>query len=66
MGHENLSPTSKKAEKPSQFLGKAKSNVDFRLAAISKTRRDKTKNTKIREMVGTTPILHHIQKQRIR
>ena len=34
--------------------------------AANKTRRDKVKNTKIREMVGTTPILHHIQQQRIR
>ena len=33
---------------------------------LNKTRRDKVKNTKIREMVGTTPILHHIQQQRIR
>ena len=28
--------------------------------AVNKTRRDKTKNTKIREIVGTIPILHHI------
>ena len=34
--------------------------------AVNKTRRDKIKNTKIREVVGTTPILHHIQQQRIR
>ena len=34
--------------------------------AVNKTRHDKIKNTKIREMVGTTPILHHIQQQRIR
>ena len=33
--------------------------------AVNKARRDKIKNTKIREMVGTTPILHHIQQQRI-
>ena len=34
--------------------------------AVNKTRRDKIKNIKIREMVGTTSILHHIQQQRIR
>ena len=34
--------------------------------AVNKTRRDKIKNTKIREIVGTIPILHHIQQQRIR
>ena len=34
--------------------------------AVNKTRRDKIKHTKIREMVGTTSILHHIQQQRIR
>ena len=33
--------------------------------AVNKTRRDKIKNTKIREMVGTT-ILDHLQQQRIR
>ena len=34
--------------------------------AVNKTRRDTFKNTNIREMVGTTPILRHIQQQRIR
>ena len=34
--------------------------------AVNKTRRNKIKNTKIREMVGTPAILHHIQQHRIR
>ena len=33
--------------------------------AVSKTRRDTIPNTKIREMVGTKSIHHHIQQQRI-
>ena len=33
---------------------------------INKTRHDRIKNTDIREMVETTPILHRIQRQRIR
>ena len=35
-------------------------------SAVNKTTRDKIKNTKIREMFGITPMLHHIQQQRIR
>ena len=34
--------------------------------SVNKTRRDKIRNTRIREMVGTTPVLHHIQEQTIR
>jgi len=34
--------------------------------AVNKTRRDMIRNTRIREMVGTTPVLHYIQRQTIR
>ena len=34
--------------------------------AVNKTRRDMIPNTKIREMVGTKSIHHHIQQQRIK
>ena len=34
--------------------------------AVNKTRRDMITNTKIREMVGTKSIHHHIQQQRIK
>ena len=34
--------------------------------AVNKTRRDKIKNEVIRDMVGLTPILHHVEQQRIR
>ena len=34
--------------------------------AVNKTRRDMIPNTKIREMVGTKSIRHHIQQQRIK
>ncbi|XP_076059484.1 uncharacterized protein LOC143036121 [Oratosquilla oratoria] len=33
--------------------------------AVNKTRRDMIRNTTIREMVGTTPVLHYIQRQTI-
>ncbi|KAL8561121.1 hypothetical protein ACOMHN_033704 [Nucella lapillus] len=34
--------------------------------AVNKTRRDKIRNEVIRDMVGTTPILQHIEQQRIK
>ncbi|XP_076065021.1 uncharacterized protein LOC143039055 [Oratosquilla oratoria] len=34
--------------------------------AINKTRQDMIRNTTMREMVGTTPVLHYIQRQTIR
>ena len=34
--------------------------------AVNKTRRDMIPNTKIREMVGTKSIHHHIQQQRVK
>ena len=33
---------------------------------VNKTRRDKVRNSTIREMVGTTPVIHHINKQKIK
>jgi len=32
--------------------------------AVNKTRRDKIRNEVIRDMVGATPVLHHIEQQR--
>ena len=34
--------------------------------AVNKTRRDKIRNSVIREMVGTTDVMHHIEHQRIK
>ena len=36
------------------------------LRTVNKTRRDKVRNSTIREMVGTTPVIHHINKQKIK
>ena len=34
--------------------------------AVNKTRRDKIRNEVIRDMVGTTPVLQHIEQQKIK